>query len=99
MTRSGGTVRSDNGGALDRRAQGDLKATDEWGGGSVKEFESMRKKDKSTYARLIDKEIADSVRTLAFSRTPQRIDRAMAAAHYPEKQRAGLRRIILERID
>ncbi len=99
MKVGGRMVRSDNGGALDRRAQGDLKSKEEWSGSDVKEFSSMRQKENSPYRNLTDKEIADSIRTLAFNLTPDRIDRAMAAAHFPEKKREELKKILLDRID
>ncbi len=98
MKIKGRMVRSDNGGALDRSAQGHLKDSEDWNGRNVKDIDSMRKKSNSPYNRLTDHEVADSIRTLSKVLTKKKIDEAFEESHFPVLQREGMRDIILKRL-
>lgn len=96
---NGRMVRADVGGSLDRRAQGGIKEYSS----EVAEFETMRKSKKdptlNPYLYLTDHEIADSARTLAFNLTPEKIDQAFEASHYPVAKREKIKKALLERIE
>lgn len=92
-------VRGDNGGALDRSAQGHLKNSGDWNGKEVKDISSMREKKNSPYSNVTDHEIADSVRTLAQTLTIDKINLAFKEARYPLKLRAPMRKTLLDRME
>lgn len=99
MKIDGQMIRADNGGALDRSAQGHKKAKEDWSGSEVKDFASMKDKSNSPYHKVTNHEIADSVRTLARNLTPEKIDQAFEEAQYPLHLRAEMKQILLERIN
>jgi len=101
MIIEGRLVRADVGGALDRRAQGDKKEDFFKDSHGISEFRTMREKaeSKNPYKRLTDQEIADSIRTLVYYLTPERIMRAMKLSHYPEEQREQMFHAILIRLE
>jgi hypothetical protein len=90
MQIDGRMVRADLGGALDRRAQGDLKSATDWGP-DVKEFASMREKEanKNPYKLLNDHELADSVRTLVANLSIEAIEAAFEAAGFDIEDKAA----------
>ena len=98
MQIDGRMIRADNGGALDRSAQGHLKDAEDWSGKEVKDFASMRKKKNSPYRNVTDHEIADSIRTLAMNLTPDKIEEAFEEAHYPDELRKTMRKTLHERM-
>lgn len=98
MKIKGRMIRSDNGGALDRKAQGDMKDKEDWNDSKVNDFKSMREKKNSPYSNITDYEIADSIRTLAFHLTPEKIDEALQETHFPLKQGIELKKTILSRL-
>lgn len=93
---NGQLIRLDNGGALDKRAQGEQKSADDWKAGEPSELGSML---KGPYAHITEKQKILSVRRLYSRLTPDRIDAAMEAAHYPEECRQEMKDIILIRMN
>ncbi|OCX50856.1 hypothetical protein BEL04_19200 [Mucilaginibacter sp. PPCGB 2223] len=98
MKIDGRMIRSDNGGSLDRSAQGHMKDPGDWNGKAVKDIGSMREKKNSPYSSVTDHEVADSVRTLAKNLTVDKINQAFKDARYPLKQRATMRQTLLDRM-
>ncbi|MET0476137.1 MAG: toxin glutamine deamidase domain-containing protein, partial [Mycobacterium sp.] len=104
MTAGRRVVRIDVGGALDVRAQGDIRegwrssdvAKADFEVEEIKPGSDMRK--NKPYEKLTDREIADSIRMVADHLTPEAIDDAIRESRYPRDEGAELKTVLQARI-